>query len=133
MRSCGGLLVSPRIAAVYSPPGVEGTTKLSAGIGLYYEHTQLEYLTRALAGVRSDTYYAADGVTPLGPAQETSFTANYGSLYDARASTGALASSTKCRGPIFAAANFVQKRTSGVFTYANQVGPAALCGQLPAH
>ncbi|MGH9599974.1 MAG: hypothetical protein ACRD27_08915, partial [Terracidiphilus sp.] len=28
-------LFSPRIAAVYSPPGREGSTKLSAGIGLY--------------------------------------------------------------------------------------------------
>ncbi len=52
-------LLSPRLAATYSPPGAEGTTKLSAGIGLYYEHTQLEYLERALAGIRYDTYYAA--------------------------------------------------------------------------
>ena len=61
-------LVSPRLAAVYSPPGDKNQTKISAGIGLYYEHTQLEYLAQTYAGVRYDTYYAADGTA--GPAQQ---------------------------------------------------------------
>jgi hypothetical protein len=78
-------LLSPRIAATFSPPGSEGTTKLSAGIGLYYDHTQLEYLTRALAGVRFDTYYATDGKTPTGAPQETEFTASNATLHEARA------------------------------------------------
>ena len=43
-------LLSPRLAAVYSPPGDKDTTKISAGIGLYYEHTQLEYLAQTFAG-----------------------------------------------------------------------------------
>ena len=121
-------LVSPRIAAVYSPPGHEGTTKFSAGIGLYYEHTQLEYLTRGLAGTRYDTYYAADGVTPTGPAQETSFMANYGSLHEARAVNWSLGVEHRLPGQIYAGANFLEKRTSNVFTYVNQSGTAALSG-----
>jgi Carboxypeptidase regulatory-like domain len=121
-------LVSPRIAAVYAPPGSDGTTKLSAGIGLYYEHTQLEYLTRALAGVRSDTYYAADGVTPTGPPRQTTFTANYGSLREARALNWSLGIERKLPWSIFAGANFIQKRTSNAFTYVNQSGPSALSG-----
>ena len=48
-------LVAPRVAAVYSPPGDEDKTKISAGIGLYYEHTQLEYLAQTYAGIRYDT------------------------------------------------------------------------------
>ena len=121
-------LVSPRIAAVYSPPGSEGTTKLSAGIGLYYEHTQLEYLIRALAGIRSDTYYAANGITPTGAPQQTTFTANYRSLHEARALNWSLGLQHKLPWSIFAGANFLQKRTSDVFTYMNQSGPAALSG-----
>jgi len=78
-------LFSPRIAATYSPPGTQETTKLSAGVGLYYEHTQLEYLTRALTGVRNDTYYAADGVTPISGPLPTVFTANNGGLKETRA------------------------------------------------
>ena len=85
-------LFSPRLAVTYSPPGQEGTTKLSAGIGIYYEHTQPEYLERALAGIRYDTYYAADGVTPVTGPLQTIFTANDGSLHRPAPSTGASAS-----------------------------------------
>ena len=121
-------LVSPRVAAVYTPPGTNGATKLSAGIGVYYEHTQLEYLTRALEGVRYDTYFAADGVTPTGPAGPTSFTANYGSLHQARAINWSAGIQQRLPGSIIAGVNFLQKRTSNLFTYVNQSGPTALTG-----
>jgi hypothetical protein len=120
-------LLSPRIAAVYSP-GSKGKTKLSAGIGLYYEHTQLEYLTRALAGDRYDTYYEADGVTPTGPTQETEFTASDASLHEARSVNWSVSLEQKLPGSIFAGANFLEKRTSDAFTYGNESGAAALSG-----
>jgi len=75
-------LFSPRIAAVLTPSRHKDT-KLSAGIGVYYEHTQLEYLERALAGVRNDTYYLPDGVTPAGPMQQTTFTDESSQLREA--------------------------------------------------
>ena len=76
-----------------------GTTKFSAGIGLYYESTPSSpILIQPFAGIRYDTYYAADGTTPSGPPQETVFTANDASLHDPRASTGASASSASCPG-----------------------------------
>ncbi|MGH9604794.1 MAG: TonB-dependent receptor [Terracidiphilus sp.] len=121
-------LFSPRIAAVYSPPGHEATTKLSAGVGLYYGHTQLEYLTRALAGVRYDTYYQADGITPADPAQETEFTANDNSLNEPRAINWSLAAEQRLPGSIYAGASFMQKRTTNIFNYANQSGQQALSG-----
>ena len=117
-------LISPRVAAVFSPAG---STKISAGIGLYYEHTQLDYLTRTLEGSRYDTYFA-DGVTPTGPAQSTSFTANYNSLRQARAVNWSAGIQQRLPWAIFAGANFMQKRTSNVFTYVNQNGSAALSG-----
>jgi hypothetical protein len=115
------------VAVTYSPGG-ESATKLSAGIGLYYEHTQLEYLTRARGGVRYDTYYAADGVTPAGAPQKTSFSANNASLHEARAVNWSLGVERKLFGSVFAGANFLQKRTSNAFTYVNESGPAALSG-----
>ena len=121
-------LLSPRIAATFSPPGSEGTTKLSAGIGLYYDHTQLEYLTRALAGVRFDTYYATDGKTPTGAPQETEFTASNATLHEARALNWSVSLEQKLPGSVLAGANFLQKRTSDAFTYVNQNGAAALSG-----
>ena len=119
---------SPRIALNYSPPGAENTTKLSAGIGLYYEHTQLEYLTRALAGVRSDTYYAADGVTPTGPPLQTTFTANDATLREARALNWSVGAQQKIPAQIYLSASFMQKRLADDFLYANQSGPTALYG-----
>ena len=121
-------LFAPRIAATYSPPGREGATKVSAGIGLYYEHTQLEYLTRALAGIRYDTAYATDGVTPVGAPQETDFTANYASLHQARAIHWSLGIEQKLPYSILAGASFLQKRFMDGFTYINQSAPAALSG-----
>jgi hypothetical protein len=121
-------LLSPRIAATYSPPGGKDTTKLSAGIGLYYDHTQLEYLTRALAGIRYDTFYEPDGVTPTGAAQETQFSANDASLQEARTINWSVSLEQKLPGSILAGANFLEKRTSNAFTYANQGGAEASSG-----
>ena len=121
-------LFSPRVAVVYSPPGAEARTKLSAGIGLYYEHTQLEYLTRALAGVRYDTYYAADGTTPLDGPLQTVFEANEGSLTQTRAINWSLGIERKLPGDVYASANFLEKRIQDGFVYSNQSGPGALSG-----
>lgn len=120
-------LLSPRIAAVYAPGG-DSATKISAGIGFYYEHTQLNYLAQTMAGIRYDTYYEPDGVTPAGPAQETSFTANDGLLREAHAVNWSLGVERKLPWSIFAGANFLEKRTSNLFTFANESGSAALAG-----
>src|SRR6202044_2285157 len=103
-------LYSPRLAATWSPPGAEATTKLSAGIGLYYEHTQLEYLERALAGTRDDTTYAVDGVTPAGPPALTTFAANDGSLREARALNWSLGRAYKLLGTPFVAGSLIPHR-----------------------
>ena len=120
-------LVAPRLAAVYAP-GDRDRTKISAGIGLYYEHTQLEYLAQTHAGIRSDTYYAADGVTPTGPTEETEFTANDGLLHEPRALNWSVGVERKMPWAIYAGANYLEKRTSDVFTFANQSGAAAIAG-----
>ena len=121
-------LFSPRIAAVYSPPGLESSTKLSAGVGLYYDRTQLEYLERAHTGARFDTYYAPDGVTPTGPPQQTVFTYDRNLLHDPRALNWSLDAEQKLPASIYAGAEFMQKRASNIFTYVNQSAPPALSG-----
>lgn len=120
--------IAPRVAAIFSPEGANGATKLSAGVGLYYEHTQLDYLTRALEGPRFDTYFAANGLTPTSTAQPTTFQANYGSLENARALNWSIGLQQKLPGAIYAGANFIQKRTTHLFTYVNQNGAGALSG-----
>ena len=121
-------LVAPRLAAVYAPPGDKDKTKISAGIGLYYEHTQLEYLAQTFAGVRGDTYYQTNGVTPTGPAETTEFTANRGALRAPRALNWSVGVERALPWSIIASANCMQKRTTDVLTFANQNGAAALAG-----
>ena len=115
-------LLSPRLAAVYAPPRDSDKTKISAGIGLYYEHTQLEYLAQAFAGVRNDTYYLANGMTPAGPAEETEFTANDSALREPRALNWSVGVERALPWSIIAGANFLEKLTTNVFTFANQSG-----------
>jgi hypothetical protein len=121
-------LISPRLAAIYSPSAAHGRTKISAGIGLYYEHTQLEYLARALAGIRSDTYYATDGVTPTGAPVMTTFSASYGSLHEARAVNWSAGIEERLPGSVYLQANYLHKRVSDEFTYVNQNTLSALYG-----
>ena len=121
-------LFSPRIAATWSPVRLQGKTKVSAGVGRYFEHTQLEYLTRSLIGSRTDTYFAPDGITPEGLPQKSTFTADYAPLREARALNWSVGLEQMLPGAVLLKANLIRKRVSDQFTYVNQNGPAALSG-----
>lgn len=121
-------LWAPRLAVVYSPQKNEASTKISGGIGLYYEHTQLEYFTRALAGVRQDTYYAADGVTPSSPPQVTTFSAPYGPLKQARALNWSVGVEQRLPWSIYLGANLIRKRVSDEFNFVDQETSTGLSG-----
>jgi Carboxypeptidase regulatory-like domain len=125
-----GPLWSPRIAMNYSPHIGQSKTTFSAGIGEYNEHTQLEYLANAYTGVRYDTYYAADGTTPLGPPLKTTFIQNEDTenLREAHALNWSLGVQHMLPHNIYFAANYLQKRVANEFLYTNQNGPAALSG-----
>lgn len=121
-------LFAPRLAMAYSPPGAGNSTKLTAGIGEYYEHTEPEYLTRALTGIRYDTYFAADGVTPTGPPLETQFVSNSNTLREAHALNWSAGLEQKLPEQVYFGANYIQKRLSDEFVYANPLGDGALSG-----
>jgi hypothetical protein len=55
-------LISPRFAFTYAPLRVR-ESKFSAGVGVFYDATNLDLLTRGLDQVRSDTFYSKDGST----------------------------------------------------------------------
>ena len=120
--------IAPRLALSWSPAELNGTTKISAGVGLYYEHTQLEYLERALAGIRFDTYFADNGVTPIGPTLLTTFTADDSSLRQARALNWSIGLEQKLPHSTFLTANLIRKHLSNFFAYVNQSEPAAISG-----
>jgi len=112
-------LYSPRLAAVYAF-GKEPATKLSAGVGVYYEHTQLGYLEQAFAGLRDDTYYATDGLTPLGPPLLTAFVAQYPLLRAPRVVNWSAGIEQRLPVSIYANLNYIHKRGTDDFVYADQ-------------
>lgn len=122
--------IAPRLAAVYAPPALRGKTKVSAGAGLYFEHTQLEYLERAFAGIREDTYFGADGTTPTGPPVQTTFTANYNGLHEARAVNWSVGLEQKLPLDLYISANLIRKRVGDEFTYADQTVSTAEYGDF---
>ena len=121
-------LFSPRIAGVYVPRKGGGNTKISAGVGVYYDHTQLEYLAQTYAGVRFDTYFGGDGVTVTGPGQMTTFTVDKRQLRDPRALNWSIALEQKLPWKLYGEANLLFKRTADVFTFAPPAGPAVFAG-----
>jgi outer membrane receptor for ferrienterochelin and colicin len=120
-------LFSPRIALTYAPDA-GANTKLAAGIGLYYEHTQLEYLEESLAGMRYDTYYAPDGVTPISPPLLSTFVADNATLHEPRALNWSVGIEQKLPGAIYASVSYLGKHSTDVFVYSNPAPPPALTG-----
>jgi hypothetical protein len=116
-------LYSPRIAAVYAP-GKVPATKISAGIGVYYEHTQLNYLQEAFAGLRNDTYFAADGITPITPPLPTAFTVDYHLLRAPRVMNWSVAVEQRLPAAIYASLSYIDKRGTDFFAFANLSEPS---------
>ncbi len=56
----GDALFSPRLAATYSPSRIRDS-KFSAGVGVFYDATNLGLLARGLDQTRIDTFYSQDG------------------------------------------------------------------------
>jgi hypothetical protein len=54
-------LASPRLALTYTPRQLR-ESKFSAGVGVFYDASNISMLTRSLDQVRSDTFYSHDGM-----------------------------------------------------------------------
>ncbi|HET9743941.1 MAG TPA: hypothetical protein VFQ00_14425 [Terriglobales bacterium] len=103
---------SPRIAATYA---LSGRTKLSGGIGVYYDRTHLDYIARAMTGPRLDYYYDATGTTLTGPALETTFFSNDSTLEEPRFINWSLGVDQELPKQIYASVDFLEKSgTDGV-------------------
>ncbi|HKV37824.1 MAG TPA: TonB-dependent receptor [Blastocatellia bacterium] len=113
-----GVSVSPRLAAAYIlAPGSE--TKVSAGVGLFYDATNLDFITRPLDMQRLDLFYGPDGKTRLGPPVGTSFTVNEQSLRRPRSLNLSAGLDRKLPGSIYMRINFMDKRGADGFTFVN--------------
>jgi len=109
-------LFSPRIALA-SSFSKQANTKISAGIGLYYDRTQLQYIESAFQSPRTDTFYAANGTTPTRSAL-SNFVLS-ASLEEPRVINWSIALEQKLPGSNYISCNFVEKRSSNGFVFLN--------------
>lgn len=109
-------LASPRLASTYLLTR-DSETKLAFGIGLFYDATNLELLTRPLAGRRFDLFYARDGVTPRGAPLETSFLLDERSLQAPRFLNWSVGLERKLPASIYLRLELVEKRGRAGFTF----------------
>jgi hypothetical protein len=123
-------VVSPRIAATWMLTR-DQQTKLSAGIGIYDDRTDLDKLTRPLTGSRRDIFYAPDGVTPLGPAVTTMFQADQSALRVPGVLNWSLALERELPAAIYLKAEFLEKRGYDGFDYVDD-GLVISPGGLPS-
>jgi hypothetical protein len=116
------VLPAPRVATSYLLKAA-GDTKLTAGIGLFYDETNLSLITRPLGGTRLEQDYAADGITPVGLPIVTSFHPSVGSLQAPRFVNWSVSIERRLPGNISAKLDFMERRGHHVLTYINQLPP----------
>jgi len=112
-------LVSPRLASSYLLSR-SGDTKLSGGVGLYGDATNLDTLTRSLSGQRTDFFYDLTGQTLLQPPVVTSFAVDERVLKIPRFTHWSLGVERKMPHSIYLQLQFLEKRGRDGWTFVNQ-------------
>jgi outer membrane receptor protein involved in Fe transport len=107
-------LLSPRLAASYALDNA-GNTKLSAGVGLFYDASPVFLIARPEEGTRQDFFFSTMG-TVTGPIVST-FTASEASLQAPRYINWSLALEQKLPAAIYFKAEYIQKRGTHGFVY----------------
>jgi hypothetical protein len=110
--------VSPRIASTYLLTR-DGETRLAAGGGVFHDATNLELITRPLAGRRFDVFYEADGRTAQGSPRATSFQLDPQRLRVPRFVNWSVSLERRLPASVYLRVELMQKRGSRGFTYIN--------------
>jgi hypothetical protein len=108
-------LASPRLAATYVLDA-QGNTKLSAGVGVFHDSTNLILIARPTAGQRLDYFFDADGNPSAGPILNT-YHVIPGMLQSPRYLNWSLALEQKLPAAVYLKIQFVQKRGAHGFVY----------------
>jgi len=98
-------LVSPRLATTYALDN-SGKTKLSAGIGLFYDATPIFLIARPQGGTRQDFFFPTSGSNPV----ISTFSVDTHILQAPRFINWSLALERKLPAEIYLKAEYIQKR-----------------------
>jgi hypothetical protein len=112
-------LVSPRLAFGYLLSR-SGETKLSGGVGLYGDVTNLDLLTRSLSGQRTDFFYGLTGQALVQPPVVTSFVVDERMLKIPRFANWSLGVERKMPHSVYLQLRFLEKRGRDGWTFVNQ-------------
>jgi len=107
-------LVSPRLGATYAMDA-SGKTKLSAGVGLFYDATPIFLVARPAAGDRLDFFFST-APNVIGPVVST-FTADTQNLRAPRFFNWSLALERELPRAVYLKAEYIQKRGSNGLVY----------------
>src|SRR5207248_2668358 len=107
----------PRFATTYVFN--EDKTKISGGVGLVTDQTNLTSLTQSLQGQRFDQDFAPDGVTPLASPRQTAFITDARSLQTPRSVNWSLSFEQMLPFAVYFKTEYQQKRGENGFTFFN--------------
>jgi len=110
--------VAPRLAGAWVVDR-SGDTKLSAGIGLVYQSTDLSLIAAPMAGSRQDTFYTTTGVPT---SFLSTFTVARQALEAPRFLNWSVALERRLPGQIFLKAEFLERHGSHSFVYNSPAG-----------
>jgi Carboxypeptidase regulatory-like domain len=109
-------LWSPRIGATWSPTRAPDS-KFSAGIGVFYDATHLDLLTRELDQQRWDTFYDEDGLTTMGEPVLSFYRANEHGLKPPFYLNWSVGWEQKLPGSFYLRSNFIRKHGRNGWSY----------------
>jgi len=115
-------VLSPRLASSYMLTR-GGETKLTWGVGVYYDASILEFIIRPRTGQRTDLFYDSTGQNQIGSPVITSFSVDERNVKEPRFVNWSVSVERRLPSSIYFQAEFIDKRGRDGWTYVNQ-GPA---------
>jgi len=122
------ILFSPRLATSFLIGTPESGTKISAGVGLFYDATRLSFLTLPLSGTRTDFFFGPDGRTLVLPPALTTFQVNEAALHAPRFVNWSLGAERMLPARVYGKIEFLERRGQHSFAYANQAADTGVPG-----
>lgn len=120
----GGTRVSPRLAASFAPTG-EDNTKIVAGIGVYYDESNLDLYTQPQAGTRIDNFYDPTGTSLVRPPVHSVFQIDRKNLKAPWFLNWSVGIERKFPAAVFLRTEYIEKRGHDGWTYVNPcTGPS---------
>ncbi len=113
-----GVAASPRLASTFMLKR-NGDSKISAGLGVYRDASNLDILTRSLVGTRTDSFYDASGMNLLQPPVLSTFTIDPDQLRISYVTNASVAFEQKLPQTTYLHLELVDRRARDIWTFIN--------------